>query len=762
MANSENIAGIISTQNSQIVSSGYVIPINYDRNMPQQNRLSILYAANSDAIYNKYSLKTNGSALLQFGPKQPFVTNNPNTGTKGINGLKKYETSYFHPASGAQDVARITKWSLTTDGVVFLGKQLLLQGQNKFNETKLYNPVLPILATTSIASMGLIPAPKRFLDLSSFGNALGFTSNENPPKTTVGEKNRDVISSQSKLAGNAYKGLLRGSTASDANNTLLDKWAAKQKNTNTIGGYFKSQLNSIFGTLLPHSQPANTVYRADEGMYGVMLGSKGKFLPSVNQKDQDGTGYSSVLDTQNKSVLQKWYGGIEGTKGTRKNAADQPVQARLLRRFDGTYGFVSFDGTYNTVAGTSKTNFPKINGKDVGLTQDASKVQSYALSVGNLTEDQGFKNSEMLINFAYYLQDKYVSKFSDNHSPEVKSVLETLDKAYNSLAAKDTNDPTNTHYKINLDNGEKHQSISQFRVTSNTYGYDAIDQFTTNKNKIYLTSPRFAATRTLDRIADGDSSNGKTYGFSTTKTSDKINTLGVLSGTDFGVGKNNPGQYDPTTDDLVAFYFYDMVNDRYIPFRATVKGISKSSTAEWNDVSYMGRADKLYTYKGFVSSLAFGFTVNISTIKELAPTWQRINYFMSLGIKPSAYTAASNLYSRFIVPPIVKFTIGDLFVDQPCVITSIGFSVPEDAIWETLNETYAKDNNWTYLNGVIEYSNSKNKYAQLPRTVDFSVSMNLLEKEKPIVGGAEFGSSYRDINYENMVNPNSFSAKLII
>ena len=39
---------------------------------------------------------------------------------------------------------------------------------------------------------------------------------------------------------------------------------------------------------------------------------------------------------------------------------------------------------------------------------------------------------------------------------------------------------------------------------------------------------------------------------------------------------------------------------------------------------------------------------------------------------------------------------------------------------------YGKD--WEYLNGIIQWKDSKNKYAQLPRTVDISISMNLLEK----------------------------------
>ena len=53
------------------------------------------------------------------------------------------------------------------------------------------------------------------------------------------------------------------------------------------------------------------------------------------------------------------------------------------------------------------------------------------------------------------------------------------------------------------------------------------------------------------------------------------------------------------------------------------------------------------------------------------------------------------------------------------------------------------------------------KYGQFPRTVDLTLSMNLLEKEKSIMGGAQFGSSYRDSNYTNISSSGKFSEKLI-
>ena len=139
---------------------------------------------------------------------------------------------------------------------------------------------------------------------------------------------------------------------------------------------------------------------------------------------------------------------------------------------------------------------------------------------------------------------------------------------------------------------------------------------------------------------------------------------------------------------------------------------------------------------------------------------------MSL-VKPANYTGNGNndllAFSRFAIPPMVMFTIGNLYMDQPGVITSIGFAIPDDSAWETLSEEYSADNDWTYLNNVIKWSGSKNKYAQFPRTVDFSVSMNLLEKEKPIVGGAHFGSAYHsDPYYKKLENQNKFSSELIV
>ena len=176
--------------------------------------------------------------------------------------------------------------------------------------------------------------------------------------------------------------------------------------------------------------------------------------------------------------------------------------------------------------------------------------------------------------------------------------------------------------------------------------------------------------------------------------------------------------------------------------------------ADWTAVEYIGRADKLQSYKGFSRGLSFKFNVVANSIKELLPMWQRINYLVGL-TKPANYTQGgqtnNNIYSRFIIPPLVKFTIGDIYKNQPGVIKSIGMNIPDNCVWETLSEEYAEKNDWSYLNGVIQWNNSKGKYAQFPRECELNLSMDLLEKERPVVGGNNFGDR----------NTGPFSDKLI-
>lgn len=200
--------------------------------------------------------------------------------------------------------------------------------------------------------------------------------------------------------------------------------------------------------------------------------------------------------------------------------------------------------------------------------------------------------------------------------------------------------------------------------------------------------------------------------------------------------------------DLIFFYFYDLINEIYIPFRAILAGIQDQNTPSWEDVKYMGRADTLYIYKGYTRNVSFNFKVVANSIDELIPMWKRINYLVGL-TRPSKYTGTATVTntstdgsttgreSGFIYPPMITFRIGDLYVEQPGVLTSVNVSIPEEATWETL-----RDDDYKYVYGstddkVLLRQGSKSR--QLPNMVDVSVQLNIIERKQSITNENHFG-----------------------
>ena len=386
-------------------------------------------------------------------------------------------------------------------------------------------------------------------------------------------------------------------------------------------------------------------------------------------------------------------------------------------------------------------------------SKDVNRYRKYGDNVGIIPlrkdgNQSAYTNSDILSIYKVYLDtdiesdtsNKQSTKFTDKNSDAVKNVEDNLKQVIDNIKQSGYSYiPLSDNDLIN----------PQFSNPS-FIGMDYISQLTKNpdsqKQKVnpfnynnggYLTKFKFDKRKQLL-----DDPKGK--GFSGAKYSDKINELTVLSGNNF------EKKYSKEDSDLIKFYFHDLVNDKYIPFRATVTGLNENLNADWTAIEYIGRADKLQSYKGFSRTLSFKFNVVANSIKELLPMWQRINYLVGL-TKPANYTSGdtnnpSNIYSRFIIPPLVKFTIGDIYKNQPGVIRSIGLNIPENCVWETVSEETSAKFDWSYLNGRIQWADSIGKVAQFPRECELVLSMDLLEKERPIVGGNNFGDYARKLD----------------
>jgi hypothetical protein len=646
------------------------VPPNYPDH-PQPGKISLLWKFNKENLWHRFSPYTDGDNIFGIFPnKQPFVYRYPDeTKDSFFDKLPKPVKALADAGNltkgTVDDLVRVSKFTYSPAGVLFNVTQFGLQALNPYDETRLYNPLSPILASVSQMSFGLVQRPTRHIELNLGGalSAIGIPIGLPPqaPASTAG------ISALSKDNSSQGKGLIRGETANAGQANLNLKWGQGSSISGGILGSFASMIKTAavkaFGLSRP-SQPSGTQYRADEKTYVLMVNATDKFKTYT------------PLGTE-INVTPRW---------------------------------VAKDKIY------SKT-----------VTQDASA---------------------QLDNWKDYSKSKINSTFNDPSLPSTQQLADELQKIVRGLGSNNSyNVLTNTNSRL----------ISSGNVSS--LGYDKkFSNITPNQQKNergvgadYRPS-RFSGPRPVDKTLSS-----RNLRMATTFTSDGLNQLGVLAGdkkivSSPSLAKSYPGwtEYKPYEDDLIAFFFYDVVNSKYIPFRATIKGLSEGNAAFWDELRFIGRADQLYSYNGFSRTLGFTFNVVISSVTELLPTWQKINY-MASAVKPSNYTTGERLgtgpFSRFIVPPMFMITVGDLYKYQPIVITSVNVNVPDDAIWETLNEN--NSDKWSYLTNLIQCPDIGKNYGQLPREVEIAMTCNLLEKERAIVGGSHFGHAPRKDDWEN-------------
>ena len=833
-------------------------------------KIESLYGANNRSILSRFSPKTpytNG--LLRFGPRQPFVWYNPNEGKSGLNSIKKYDSRAFPIGSTLQDVVRISKFSVSGPGVVFLIKQFLLQNLQSHNETALYNPLMPIVAALRPGSLGILPRPTRHIDLGggllgALASVVGFSvgdGGKSSPKGTVGEGIQDTNDNSplSRQAAGAGKGLLRAKTASSGYTSLASRWGGNSKKNS----FLKSMVASVFPSLISVKQPEDTGYRGDEGAYGMMVNDvKGKFKK-----------HNPITDVE-IPFTQIWIAGSsDGGKKNIRKKKETPKDRKLI-----------FVDKSETKIDGSNVSGPNINTFPTGfdLVKDVDNVEKYGLSMGmvpyRLHNSDYFKYSVMLINYKKYIdktivfptkmdgskesvditnvddtviikpKKEFYKKYGFDEIPTIfkPSTLDKLptrqgsgdpkrkavntDGTYSNLTKptspedvrpsnisnlKKNLDTLSTENKIKIDS-DSTDAGTRINTTLQNKQEDplikqqinniqsVIDQIRASGYKVYwgndnnTTNSRVLSSGSqtvygLDKLKSENITPDKKYTgsykdshqlldgfdkagkrsqynkkFSSTGLTDEINRLTILDkdkNISDETGVDNWKKYDPYQDDLIAFYFYDMVNEKHIPFRASITGINDSFQADWTNYEYLGRADKLYSYKGFSRTLNFSFRVIANSIKELLPMWKRVNYLCGLTM-PADYTMANSQgggsQNEFIVPPFVLLTVGDMYKEQPVLINRVALTIPEGSSWEMLSETNKGD--WNYLNNIITWSGSQGKYAQFPREVDIGLDLTILQKERAITGAANFGHSVRNLTNESQIagNDNYFSTQLMV
>lgn len=703
---------------------------------PTEGKIQMIFETNSKSLYHRLSPYNNYSQGVFSWGTQPFYFTYPDEAGKGLNSLRKYDSRLFPIGSAPIDIIRVTKFLSSGVGIKFLGKQFLLQTGNPYNETRIYNPTSPIVAAGMGLALGAM-RPQRFIDTS--GGLLGIASSLigssipslfkeptiNPPSGTTGLK---ALSDPMKSVGG--KGLIRAGTAERAKSHLEAAWI--KPTPKGFGQIALGVIKSLFSNFIPKNQNGIQV-RSDEGAYGLMLGigPKSRF---------------SYVDANGKTYEfgQMWYGG---GKNIRKDN-QTPLSYKI---------FVTYDknGTKNYEVVYTEEGFD-IGISDigqVGYRAETSKNSEtpgmrYGDNVGSSISDrQGelYTHSDIMRQYANYANpsQQFPTKRSDpklvkDKSREMSNLLDKIKKS--------------GVYSVNVPSDS--QVITSDKLPDSPIGYDKLFK-AKEKGSVAKNFIKNYNDKGVRMVSNDLTTVDKSYKLPTAGHFDAINTLEVLD-------KNKKiknmrlkswTEWKPYEDDLIALYFYDIVNEKYIPFRAAIKGLSESGNASWEEMPFIGRGDKVYSYGGFNRNLSMTINIVISSLVELAPTWQRINYLTTL-VKPANYTTSqfNGVMNRFMVPPMVMLTLGDLYKDQPVLIQSITTTIPDDAIWETQHQM--NNDQWKYL---VDYMNAPSDilFGQLPRTVDINLGLILLEKERAMVGGANFGHAPRRDDDEYKWNTNT-------
>lgn len=716
--------------------------------VPSPGKISLLFEENYNDIYHKFNPRDYDNGNIFLGANQPYIYRYPTERQSDIGGRG------LPLLMGVDDVVRVSKFIGSGRGLLFVGKQFLLQGYQSFDETNIYNPTEVILAATSNLTGQIIPRPKRHIDKS--GGLLGGLaamvgvgiSRGLPPASTVAAGNGSGEPSEGTLFGGISllgkngnnredevlpvqnygnaTGLLRARTANKARSVLSAKWGTATSGNNK-GGVL-SYLNGLAKSMFPQvygSDKQNYKQRADDITYDWMV----KYYNDVTAK-----GMSNGNKTSGLSIS---FLGFALKKGNTTSVSTKISQTETKQ----------FQQNYYKISETQYIVYSPTHNKQAIINPEFDSYE----------ESSKIKNINEQISLSDYRKDVInrdtVSKTND-------SLKKVLDKIHNGGIYKVQHNNRNTFL---LSSGQTSKSGYErlYEMSANPYS-----NLKNNPNSIESEYIR-ENIRTLDFSING----AKNYGFASVGRPDTINTLVVLDDDRKIKDQLISGytEWNPYDDDLIAFFFYDVVNKKYIPFRATVKGISESNNALWDELRFMGRADAIYSYTGFTRNLSFSFTVVVNSLIELLPVWNRINYLAS-SVKPSGYTTKNQddkITNRFVIPPMFMLTIGDLYKYQPIVITTVSVNIPENAVWELVPEKSVSD--WSHLANIIKSTVTNGRVGQVPREIEISIACNVLEKERPEVGGNHFGHAPKNVdgngyvqikNEEFLPTPSPFSMNM--
>tara|TARA_A100001515_G_scaffold38585_1_gene30359 strand:- start:3872 stop:6991 length:3120 start_codon:yes stop_codon:yes gene_type:complete len=185
-----------------------------------------------------------------------------------------------------------------------------------------------------------------------------------------------------------------------------------------------------------------------------------------------------------------------------------------------------------------------------------------------------------------------------------------------------------------------------------------------------------------------------------------------------------------TNIDFIPFKFRDMINGKWIIFRAILESVSDTSSPDYAEESYIGRPDKVYVYRGSTRNFNVTFKVMPKSVQEIITLWEKLNYLRGL-------TYPSIKQNR-MVAPFASVTIGDMVNKLPVLLQSLNYSIDTQSTWEI------------------------KPGLRLPKLIQISADMRVIEPKLPQTTGKFYGLNWLrdDYDFGTFINDPSDVASL--
>jgi hypothetical protein len=183
--------------------------------------------------------------------------------------------------------------------------------------------------------------------------------------------------------------------------------------------------------------------------------------------------------------------------------------------------------------------------------------------------------------------------------------------------------------------------------------------------------------------------------------------------------------------DFITLKFRSLSTGTAVNFRATISGLSETTSPSWDSAKFIGSPFNYYTYSGIERSVTFSFKVYSTSPLQHVAAWQRLNFLTSLAY-PQGYAGGIAVRA-----PFLEFTLGNMYSRRACYIDSLTYDIDDSSPWHVgfTEASGLADDSKFVINGE---QTSLDNY-KLPKIVNVSITLKLVEQRNNTEAGYLYG-----------------------